>query len=151
MVIIGIRLQTWTRVIVNRCIGKIITRDLSLMASDYIDWLLPAPGSHATVTLSPSFDSDLLGGITVHKNRNGKKALYIHAAYILIQNRGSRCRLVDLNGDLLVDSVHRKTSLPLAGGKNLCQCHLYRAEFQRREEEKRQTRNHPKVNPSSII
>jgi len=29
----GIRLQTWTRVIVNRCIGKIIARDLSLVAS----------------------------------------------------------------------------------------------------------------------
>jgi len=33
MVIIGIRLQTWTRVIVNRCIGKIIAGDLSLVAS----------------------------------------------------------------------------------------------------------------------
>ena len=29
----GIRLQTWTRVIVNRCIGKMIARDPSLMAS----------------------------------------------------------------------------------------------------------------------
>jgi len=29
----GIRWQTWTRVIVNRCIGKIIARDLSLVAS----------------------------------------------------------------------------------------------------------------------
>ena len=29
----GIRLQTWTRVIVNRCVGKIIARDLSLVAS----------------------------------------------------------------------------------------------------------------------
>jgi len=29
----GIRLQTWTQVIVNRCIGKIIARDLSLVAS----------------------------------------------------------------------------------------------------------------------
>jgi len=29
----GIRLQTWTRVIVNRCICKIIARDLSLVAS----------------------------------------------------------------------------------------------------------------------
>jgi len=33
MVIIGIRLQTWTQVIVNRCISKIIARDLSLVAS----------------------------------------------------------------------------------------------------------------------
>jgi len=33
MVIIGIRLQTWMRVIVCRCIGKIIARDLRLVAS----------------------------------------------------------------------------------------------------------------------
>jgi len=33
MVIKGIRLQTWARVIFNRCIGKIIARDLSLVAS----------------------------------------------------------------------------------------------------------------------
>ena len=29
----GIRLQTWTRVIVNWCIGKLIARDLSLVVS----------------------------------------------------------------------------------------------------------------------
>jgi len=33
MVMIGIQLQTWTTVIVNRCIGKIIARDLSPVAS----------------------------------------------------------------------------------------------------------------------
>jgi len=33
MVIKGIRLQTCTRVIVNRFIGKIIARDLSIVAS----------------------------------------------------------------------------------------------------------------------
>jgi hypothetical protein len=33
MVITGIWLQTWTGVIVNRCIGMIIARDQSLMAS----------------------------------------------------------------------------------------------------------------------
>jgi hypothetical protein len=33
MEIIGIQLQTWTPVIVNRCIVMIIARDLSLVAS----------------------------------------------------------------------------------------------------------------------
>jgi len=33
MVMIGIRLQTGTRVIANRCIGNIIAKDLSVVAS----------------------------------------------------------------------------------------------------------------------
>jgi hypothetical protein len=59
--------------------------------------------------------------------------------------------LVQLNGDLSADPAHGETPLPLAGGKNPCPRHLYRAEIQRTEEEKRETRKHPKVIPSSII
>jgi len=33
IVIIGIPLQTWTRVILNRCIGKVLAGDLGLIAS----------------------------------------------------------------------------------------------------------------------
>jgi len=50
MVIIGIRLQTWTRVIVNRCIGKIIARDLSLVASGLYRMAVTRPQSRVAIT-----------------------------------------------------------------------------------------------------
>jgi hypothetical protein len=139
----GIRLQTWTRVIVNRYIGKIIARDLSLVASQLY---------RMAVTLSPSLGADLLGCInrTREKERKGKKALYIPVAYVLVRNHKSRYRLVQLNGDLSAVPAHGETPHPLTGGKTPCRRHLYRAEIQRREEEKRETK-HPKVIPSSII
>jgi len=62
----------------------------------------------------------------------------------------SHNRLVQLNGDHSEDPAHGETPHPLTGGKNPCRRHLYRAEIQRREEEKRETRKHPKVIPSSI-
>jgi len=73
----GIRLQTWTRVIVNRCIGKIIARDLSLVASWLYRWPLLGPGSRAAVTLSLSLGADLLGCInrTREKERKGKQRM----------------------------------------------------------------------------
>jgi len=51
MEIIGIRLQTWTRVIVNRCIAKIIARDLSLVASRLYRMAVTRPQSRVAVTL----------------------------------------------------------------------------------------------------
>jgi hypothetical protein len=82
--------------------------------------------------------------------RQGRKALYIHAAYVLVQIHKSRYRLVQLNGNLSAYPAHGETPLPLSGGKNPYRRHLYRAEIQRREEEKRETTKHPKVIPSSI-
>jgi len=73
MVIIGIRLQTWTRVIVNRCIGKIIARDLSLVASWLYRMAVTRPQSRVAVTLSLSLGADLLGCITVQEKRKGKE------------------------------------------------------------------------------
>jgi len=72
MVIIGIRLQTWTGVIVNRCIGKIIARDLSLVARRLYRMAVTRPQSRVAVTLSPSLGADLLGCITVQEKRKGK-------------------------------------------------------------------------------
>jgi len=74
----GIRLQTWTRVIVNRCIGKIMARDLSLVASRLYRMAVTRPQSRVAVTLSPSFGADLLGCInhTREKEKKGKKVLY---------------------------------------------------------------------------
>jgi len=136
-----------------RCIRKMITRDLSLVASRLYRMAITRPQSHVAVTLSPSLGADLLGCInrTRQKERKGKKALYIPATYVLVQNHKSCYRLVQLNGDLSADPVHGETPLLLAGGKNPCRRHLYWAEIERRHEEKRETRKHPKVIPSSII
>jgi len=61
MEILGIRLRTWTRVVVNRCIGKIIARDLCLVASRLYRMAVTRPPSHVAVTLSLSLGADLLG------------------------------------------------------------------------------------------
>jgi hypothetical protein len=142
----GIWFQTWTRVIVNRCIGEIIARDLSIVARRLYRMAVTRPQSRVAVTLSPSLRADPLGSInrTREKESEGKKVLYIHPAYILVRNHKSRYRLVQLNGDLSADPAHGETPPPLAGGKNPCRRHLYWAEIQRREEENRETRKHPK-------
>jgi hypothetical protein len=76
MVIKGIQLQTSTRVIVNRCIGKIIARDLSLVASRLYGMAVTRPQSRVAVTLSPSLGADLLGCITIQETRKGKRRKY---------------------------------------------------------------------------
>jgi len=153
MVIRGIRLPTWTRVIVNRCIGKIIARDLSPVARRLYRQAVTRPESRVAITLSHSLGADLLGCInrTRDKERTWKEALYIPAAYVLVRNHKSRYRLGQLNGDLSADPAHVETPHTLTCGKNPCQCHLYGAEIQIREEEKRETRKHPKVIPSSMM
>jgi hypothetical protein len=77
MVIIGIRLQTWTQVIVNRCIAKIVARDLSLVASRLYRMALNQLLSRVAVTLSPSLGADLLGCInrTRERERKGKQRM----------------------------------------------------------------------------
>jgi len=72
MAIRDIRLQTWTRVIVNRCIGKIIARDPSLVASRLYRMAVTLPQSRVAVTLSPSSGADLLGCIPVLEKRKGQ-------------------------------------------------------------------------------
>jgi len=136
-----------------RCIGKIIARDRSLVASRLYRMAVTRPQSRVAVTLSPSLGADLLGCLnrTRETERTGKKALYIPAMYVLVRNHKSRYRLVQLNGDLSADPAHGETRHPLTGGKNLCRRHLYRAEIQRREEEKRETRKHLKVIPSPYL
>jgi len=135
-----------------RCIGKIIARDLSLVASRLYRMAVTRPGVTCRRYIIPLFRRRPPGlhNRTREKERKGKKALYIPAAYVLVRNHKSRYRLVQLNGDLSADPVHGETPPPLAGGKNPCRRHLYRAVIQRREEEKRETRKHPKVIPSSI-
>jgi hypothetical protein len=141
-----------TRVILNRCIGKIIARDLSLMASRLYRMAVTWPQLCVAVTLSPTLGADLLGCInrTREMQRKDKEELYIPAAYVLVRNHKSRYRLVQRNANLSADLVNGETPHPLSCGKYQCRCHLYRAEIQRREEAKRETRKHPKVIQCSI-
>jgi hypothetical protein len=57
-----------------RCIGKIIARDLTLVASRLYRMAVTRPGSPAAITLSSSLGADLLGCISRirGKERNGK-------------------------------------------------------------------------------
>jgi hypothetical protein len=133
--------------------GKIIARDLSVMASRLDRMAVTRPQSRVAVTLSLSLGAALLGCIncTRERERKGKKSLYIPAVYVLIRNHKSRDRLVQLNGDLSADPAHGETPHPLTGGKNLCRRHLYWAEIQRREEEKTELRKHLRVIPSPYL
>jgi len=71
--------------------------------------------------------------------------------YAIVRTHKSHNRSVQHNGDLSADPAHGETPHPLTGGKNPCRRHLYRAEIQRREEEKRETRKHLKVIPSAYL
>jgi len=85
MVIIGIRLQTWMRVIVDVDVGKIIARDLSLVASRLYRMAVTRRRVTCRRYSIPLFRRRPPG---LHKpyKRNGKerKALNNHAAYVLV-------------------------------------------------------------------
>ena len=136
-----------------RCIDTIITRDLSLVASRLYRMAITRPPSLVAVTSSPALGADLLGCIncTRERERKGKNALYIPAAYVLVRNHKSCYRLVQLNGGLSADPAHQETPHPFIGDKNHCWRHLYRAKIQSREEEKGETRKHFKVIPSRYL
>jgi hypothetical protein len=68
-------LQTWTRVIVTRCIGKIIARDLSLVESRLYRMAITRPQSRVAVTLSPSLGADLLGCINHTREKKRKESI----------------------------------------------------------------------------
>jgi len=53
------------------CVGKIIARDLSLVASRLCRMAGTRPGSHAAVTLSLSLGADLLG--CIHHTREKER------------------------------------------------------------------------------
>jgi len=55
-----------------RCICKIITRDLRLVASRLYRMAVTWPGSRASVTLSPSLGADLLGCINHTREKERK-------------------------------------------------------------------------------
>jgi len=154
MVITGIRLQTCSQVIVNRFIGKIIARDLSLLVS----WLYRMAGTQTWVTchryIIPLFRRRPPG---LHKpyrrKRKGKghTEWNNHPTYAIVQTHTSHNWSVQLNGDLLADPVLRETPPPLAGGKHPSWRHLCRAVIQRRKAENRETRKYPKVIPSPYV
>jgi len=49
MLIVGIRLQTWTRVIVYRSVDQVFRTDLSAVVTTYVH--LPLPGLRLRVTI----------------------------------------------------------------------------------------------------
>jgi hypothetical protein len=93
-----------------RCIGKVIARDLRLVASRLYKTAVTRPGLHAAMTLSPSLGTDLLGCIisTREKERKARKAFNNHAGYVLVQAEKSRYRLAPY-GSLSVDPAHGET------------------------------------------
>ena len=57
--------------------------------------------------------------------------------YAIVQTHKSHNWSVKLNCDLSADPVHGEHPPSLAGGKIRCRRHLYRAEIQRSDEDKR--------------
>jgi hypothetical protein len=85
-----------------RCIGKIIARDLRLVASRLYRMAITLPGSRAAVTVSPSLGSDLLGCIyrTREQETEGKVSLSNHATYVLVRNDKCCYRSVPLRATI---------------------------------------------------
>ena len=81
MVIRGIWLQTWTRLIVHRCIGRIVASDPSLVASRLYRMAVTRPQSRVAVTLSPSLGADLLGCINRTREKERKESI-IHSCCV---------------------------------------------------------------------
>ena len=117
------------------------------MASRLYRLAATRPGSRAAVTLSPSLGADLLGCINCRreKERKGKEALYIPAAYVLIRNHKSRYRLVQLNGDVSADPAYGETPPPLGCDPEVVTTHADaictgpRSEKRTREERNKKT------------
>jgi len=93
-----------------RCIGKIITRDLSLLASRLYRMVVSRPQSRVAVKLSLSSGADLLGCInrTREKERKGKQRMkQSHQQKIIPSGR---------NGSVRVDVARQSRQRHLVGG-----------------------------------
>jgi len=138
-----------------RCIGKIIAGDLRLVASRLYRMAITRPGSRVAVTLSPSLGADLLDCMnrTREQERNGKKALYNHAVYVLVRNHQSRYRSVQLRATFRLIRRTGKLHLQWQVVKT-CADAIYtgqRSKEERKGEEKRREEKHPKVIPSPYL
>jgi hypothetical protein len=150
----AIRLQTWTKLIGNRCIGKNIIRDLSLVVSRLYRMAVTRPESHVTVTLSLSLGAALQGckNCTKEKERKRKNALYLPAASVLVRIHESRYRLVQLNGNHSLAPAHGETPPPLGCDPKVVTtrtdtiCTGLRSMTRRREEER-----HTKISKSDSV
>jgi len=153
MVIIGIQLQTWMQVIVNRCIGKIITKDISLVAS----WLYRMVVAQTWVTCRryiipisrrrpPGLHKPYKRKRKERQTRN--ETIISHAQLYEplspTTNRYSSMasfRLIRCMGKLHRHwLVVKPMPTPFVPGHD-----------PRRQEEKRETRKHPKVIPSPYL
>jgi hypothetical protein len=96
MVIIGIRLQTWMRVILDVDVyGKIIARDLRLVASRLYRMAVTRPRVTCRRYIIPLFRRRPPGLHKPYKRpEKERNALNNHAAYVLVPTEKSRYRSV---------------------------------------------------------
>jgi len=123
-----------------------------------MEWGLPGPG-HVTcdcaVTLSLSLGADLLGCQSQYKRTEGKgnkneTIILCTPSYELTSPTTDRYSSMETFRWIRRTGKIHLILINSEGGKNPSQRDLYWAEIQRREQEKRETRKHPKVILSSI-
>jgi len=98
-----------------RCIGKIIARDLRLVASRLYRTAVTRPGSRAAVTLSPSLGADLLGCINRirEKERKGKESIAQSCRVRTRTNSKVPLPISTAQCDLSADPAHGETPPPI--------------------------------------
>jgi len=144
---------------VSRCrsIGKIIARDLRLVASRLYRMAFTWPRVTCRHYIIPLFRRRPPGLHKPYKRkeRKGKHTLNNYATYVLVRIHKSRYRLVPLRATFRRIRRRGKIHLHLTytkGGKNPCRRHLYLAEIQwsnevwRREEKRTNRRKECSIN-----
>ena len=98
-----------------RCIGKIIARDVRLVASRLYRMAVTRPGSRAAVTLSPSSGADLLGCInrTREKERKAKESIKQSCRVRTRTSSKVPLPISTAHGDLLANPAHRENPPPI--------------------------------------
>jgi len=98
-----------------RCIGKIIARDLRLVASQLYRMAVTRPGLRAAVTLSPSSGADLLGCInrTREKERKAKESIKQSCRVRTRTSSKVPLPISTAHGDLSADPAHEENPPPI--------------------------------------
>jgi len=95
-----------------RCIGKIIARDLRLVASRLYRMAVTRPWSRAAVTLTLSLGADLLGCIN-HTREKKRKALNKSCRVRTRTNSKVPIPISTAHGDLSADPAHGENPPPI--------------------------------------
>jgi len=96
-------------------LGKIIARDLRLVASRLYRMAITRPGSRAAVTLSPSSGADLLGCINRTREKEKKAKESIKQSCRVRTRTSSKVPLPisTAHGDLSADPAHGENPPPI--------------------------------------